>query len=316
MMKQKILLIGSGSMAIAYAKVFQNMDLKFTTIGRGKNSAESFENETGLKPILGGIDSYLKNNALTINTFVVVATNTESLMGCLLQLLDAGAENILIEKPGAISIDELLLNEEKIQLPGKKVFIAYNRRFYSSVLEVEKMIEQDNGLESILFEFTEWSHVIEPLKKAPGIKENWFFANSTHVIDLAFYLAGKPAKMSSYSKSGSLSWHKKTNFSGAGITEKSVLFSYLSNWESAGRWGIELLTNKRRIYLKPLESISVQLKGSVKINDYPFDDSLDKLFKPGIYRQVDAFLKRDYDKLLDVKDHIINTKLIYKCMLS
>ena len=189
-------------------------------------------------------------------------------MPSLLLVLQAGAYKVLIEKPAAISIEELIENEEKLKPYSDKVFVAYNRRFYASVIEAQKMIEEDGGLQTIHFEFTEWSHVIEPLAKAPGVKENWFFANSTHVVDLAFYLAGKPLQWKAYSKAGTLKWHSKTNFTGAGITEKGVLFSYLSNWESAGRWAVELLTEKRRIYLKPMEGISVQEKGTVAVVEH------------------------------------------------
>ncbi len=315
-MKPSVLLVGSGPMAVAYAKVLQAMDIPFVNIGRGQASADNFEKETRVKPVIGGVDGYLANNQLAPNTVAFLATNTEGLMHNMLKLLEAGADKILVEKPAAISVEELLANEENLKPYNHKVFVAYNRRFYSSVIEAEKMIEEDGGLQSMLFEFTEWAHVIEPLKKAPGIKENWFFANSTHVVDLAFYLAGSPAEMSCYSKAGSLTWHSKTNFAGAGITEKGVLFSYLSNWESAGRWALELLTSKRRIYLKPLEGINVQLKGSVQTTPHEFDNALDTAFKPGIYKQVEAFLNGDDKKLLDIEGHIVNTKNIYSTILS
>ena len=175
----------------------------------------------------------------------------EALVQTTMDLLNYGIENILVEKPAVLNKEEI---EKVAQLSKEKkanVFVAYNRRFYASVIEAQKLIEEDGGLQSMHFEFTEWAHKIEPLEKAPGVKENWFFANSTHVVDLAFFLAGRPVDWKAFSKPGKLTWHNKTNFAGAGITEKGVLFSYLSNWESAGRWGLELLTEKRRIYLKP-----------------------------------------------------------------
>ena len=166
------------------------------------------------------------------------------------------------------------------------------------------------------FEFTEWAHKIEPLEKAPGVKENWFFANSTHVVDLAFYLAGNPVDWAAYSKSGQLTWHAKTNFSGAGITENGVLFSYLSNWESAGRWGIELLTFKRRIYLKPLEGIQIQNKGSIQVEEFTFEKEIDEQFKPGLYAQVEDFLGDCSKGVLSLGEHALNAKEIYAKILG
>ena len=53
----------------------------------------------------------------------------------------------------------------------------------------------------------------------------------------------------------------------------SFLFSYNANWESAGRWWVEFLTNKNRYLMKPMEQLFVQKRGSI---------SLDKI-SPGIY---------------------------------
>ncbi len=302
-------------MAIDYFAVLNNQNYDITVIGRGEESAIKFEFKTGIKPYTGGLRSYLDTHSLPENAYAIIATGTEALMSTLLLLLKAGAYKVLIEKPAAISLIELIANEEKLKIYSNNVFIAYNRRFYASVLEAQKMIEEDGGLQSIHFEFTEWAHKIEPLIKADGVKENWFFANSTHVIDLAFYLAGKPFEWKAFSKSGKLKWHPKTNFVGAGITEKGVLFSYLSNWESAGRWAIELLTENRRIYLKPMESISIQEKGSVAVVEYKFDDHLDLQFKPGLFLQVNEFFTKESGNLLTIDKHIEISKSVYSKML-
>lgn len=315
-MKKNILLVGTGPMALDYAKVLIAQNFSFQVVGRGQESAKRFEEGTGIKPFVGGLQKYLETSSVEDNTYAIVATGTEGLMSSLLSVLQAGVEKVLIEKPAAISIEELIENKEKLSVYSEKVFVAYNRRFYASVIEAQKMIEEDGGLQTMHFEFTEWAHKIEPLTKAPGVKENWFFANSTHVVDLAFYLAGKPIQWQAYSKSGVLKWHSKTNFTGAGITEKGVLFSYLSNWESAGRWAVELLTEKRRIYLKPMEGISVQEKGTIAVIEYKLDDSYDVQFKPGLYLQVEAFLADRNDRMLNLKEHTAISAEIFNTIIQ
>jgi predicted dehydrogenase len=315
-MEKKVFLIGTGQMAVDYLTVLKEQNFATTIIGRGEKSAIKFESITGIKPFIGGFEEYLKNGSLPKNSYVIIATGTEVLMPTLVKALDAGAYRVLIEKPAAISIEELIQNEERLKPYGDKVFVAYNRRFYASVIEAQRMIEEDGGLQTMHFEFTEWAHKIEPLTKAPGVKENWFFANSTHVVNLAFYLAGKPIDWKAFSKAGSLKWHSKSNFTGAGITEKGVLFSYLSNWESAGRWGIELLTKNRRIYLKPMENIHIQEKGTIAVVEHKFDDALDLNFKPGLYQQVEAFIIGGNDRLPTINEHIYNSKTIYALMVQ
>lgn len=310
-----ILLIGTGQMAIDYLQVLQAYQLDVVVVGRGQASAEKFESTTGLKPVQGGIQNYLAANKPHANTHAIIATGTEALLDSLKQLLAAGVTNILIEKPAAISIEELLQHADTLQSYTANIYVAYNRRFYASVLEVEKLIAADGGLLSMQFEFTEWPHKIEPLTKAAGVKENWFFTNSTHVIDLAFHLAGKPTDWHTYAKTGKLQWHPTTNFAGAGVTEKGVLFSYLSNWESAGRWSIELLTEQRRIYLKPLEDIFIQPKGTVRLDAHEFDKSADLQFKPGLKLQVESFLS-DQAGLLPLQQHIDNCRNIYAKVIA
>ena len=316
-MKKNIVLIGTGSMAQDYAKALSAQGRSFLVIGRGIESAEKFEENCGVKPFVGGVEAFLANNVLDKDCAVIIAAGTETLMDILKIVLQAGVGKVLIEKPAAISIEELLDNEAFLKPYLEKIFVAYNRRFYASVIEAQKIIEEDGGLQTMHFEFTEWAHKIEPLTKAPGVKENWFFANSTHVVDLAFYLGGKPMQWQAYSRAGRLNWHSKTNFTGAGITEKGVLFSYLSNWESAGRWAIELLTEKRRIYLKPMEGISIQQKGTVVVVEHQFDDDLDKRFKPGLFNQVETFLSNENDfRLCNLLEQITNSKTVYTEMLK
>lgn len=314
-MAENIYLIGTGPMAIDYAKVLKALNKTFTVIGRGEQSASNFQDTTGISCITGGIKNYIDTIGIPDNSFIIIATGTEALMESLLLVLKAGASKVLIEKPAAISIQELNDNKEELKPYGERVFVAYNRRFYSSVIEAQLLINEDGGLKSMHFEFTEWAHKIEPLKKAPGVKENWFFANSTHVVDLAFYIAGKPNEWNAYSSPGKLKWHSKSNFVGAGNTDRGVLFSYISNWESAGRWGIELMTEKRRIYLKPLEGISIQNKGSIEVNEHKFDDRLDNDFKPGLFLQVENFLNLNTNNLKKLSDHIEEAQNIYSKML-
>lgn len=312
-----ILLIGTGPMAVDYAKVLKEISEEFIVVGRGEKSANRFNEETGINPVTGGIDKYLEENEIPKGTKAIVAVGTEALMEVLLALKNNGVTDILIEKPAAISISELLANKSELEAVKDSVFVAYNRRFYASVMEAERLIKEDGGLQSMHFEFTEWAHKIEPLQKAEGVKENWFFANSTHVVDLAFYLAGEPTSWAAFSKEGELSWHEKTNFSGAGITNKGVVFSYISNWESAGRWGIELMTSKRRIYLKPMEGLSVQLKGTIAIVEHEFEKEKDQLFKPGLYAQTKVFIEGyPTHRLVSLKEQLNNALSVYQKILT
>ena len=57
-----------------------------------------------------------------------------------IQLLDAGIKNILLEKPGSLDIEGLDLIKHHPNSTEATISVAYNRRFYSSVLELKDRI--------------------------------------------------------------------------------------------------------------------------------------------------------------------------------
>lgn len=284
-----VLLVGAGPMAVDYAKVLIEMNVPFTAVGRGAQSASAFERETGINAVVGGLEAYLSVNPGNA-THAIVAVGEKDLGQAAKVLLQYGVPNLLIEKPGGFDLQEIREVADLASLKGSKVYVGYNRRFYASVRKAKELIRADGGVRSFSFEFTEWGHIVSGLQKAPGVLEGWFLHNSTHVIDMAFHLGGEPSEMICYAAGGA-PWHPAaTVFSGAGKTADGALFSYQANWEAPGRWGVEVLTDKHRYIFRPLEQLHVQRIGSVQINKIELDDPADERFKPGLSKQVEEFL--------------------------
>jgi len=305
MSKSTILLVGSGPMAIEYAKTFKSLGITPVTVGRGKASAEKFTAKTGLSVILGGIDAWLAYAGNQLPERAVVAVGEKWIGATAKALLGRGLRHLLLEKPGGHDADDIRSVYAKAGEVGASVYIGYNRRFYASVEAAKKIITGDGGVTSFNFEFTEWGHVISSMEKEEGVKEQWFLSNSTHVIDLAFYLGGAPTDISSYS-SGGVAWHPTASvFAGAGKCASGAIFSYQANWESPGRWGVEILTRKHRLIFRPLEKLQIQKIGSAAIEMLEIDDSLDKDFKPGLYKQVEAFVMGATGSLQTISDQVI-----------
>lgn len=286
-------------MAIEYAKVLSAQNVPFLVIGRSEANAAKIAEETGCEVRTGGLERFLSTRP-TVPVKAIVAVGIEALSDTTVLLLKYGVKEILLEKPGIGFPSEIDLLVEETSKHNASVVLAYNRRFYASVLKAEEMIREDGGLSSFVFEFTEWSHVIRGLTKTRPELHNWFLGNSSHVIDTAFFLGGKPEKLSAF-YSGSLDWHPASaNFCGAGISSAGALFSYHANWQAPGRWVLEMLTSKRRLLFKPMETLQVQLLGSVALNPVPLGDQLDKDFKPGLYLQTQAFLAGDFSRFCSI----------------
>lgn len=287
--EKKVWLLGAGNMAVEYVKVLSAMGIHPVVIGRGEESARNFESKTGVPVVTGGLEAFLPTNP-EVPDAVINAVNVVDLANATASLLQYCQPKVLLEKPGALNSNELEL------LSGctgtENVYIAYNRRFFASTQAVWKMLEEDGGPVSCTFEFTEWGHRIETVldKKNPKEMEHWLIANSSHVIDLAFYLSGFPKELSA-TVSGSLDWHPAgAAFCGSGVTDKGATFSYHANWEAPGRWWVEVMSSKRRFRMCPMETVQVQNKGEVGWHNVEIDLTHEHEFKPGLYDMVETFL--------------------------
>lgn len=308
-----IWLIGVGLMGVEYAKVLNSIKVDYIAVGRGAESAKKFEEKVLHPSILGGLESFLKSKPVLPDA-VIVAVGIEALSSTCSRLLEYGVKKILLEKPGCGWNSELPGLVDLTRQKGADVQLAYNRRFYSSLIKAEEIIKEDGGVTSFNFEFTEWSHTIAPLKKTKVEHNTWFLGNSTHVIDTAFFLGGWPTEMTCYYKGG-LGWHPSGSiYTGAGISNKGALFSYQANWEAPGRWAVEILTNKHRLYFKPMETLQIQDIGTVKLNPVEIDDHLDKVFKPGLYLQTKAFLEGDYSRFCTLFEQKAHVECVYNKM--
>jgi predicted dehydrogenase len=297
-------IIGAGPMAIDYMRVLDDLQVPYRVIGRGTRSAKDCISKTGAQVILGGIEKYTCD-CQDIPSSAIVAVGVEQLAHVAKILIRKGIKKILLEKPGGLDNHEIRSVHEEAKKKNAEVYVAYNRRFYASTLKAREIIRKDGGVRSFHFEFTEWSHEIVKIKKAAGVKENWLLANSSHVIDLAFFLGGRPKEISCYS-GGELDWHPSGSiFTGAGISETGALFSYQADWGAPGRWGVEVLTKKHRFIFRPMEKLHIQEIGSVIAEEVPLDDELDRKFKPGLYLQVQAFTDGKLSSLLKIEEHLI-----------
>lgn len=290
---ENIWLIGAGPMAQDYIKVLEALKTNFTVVGRSEETAQKCQEATGCNVIIGGLTGFLAGKPEKCS-HAIVSVGVEKLYETTKELLEHGIKNILVEKPAGLHLHEFQELTDLAKEKSAKVLVAYNRRFYAAVLHAQKIIEDDGGVTSFNFEFTEWGHVIAPLIKAEGVKEKWFLGNSTHVVDLAFFLGGEPKEICSFTN-GNLEWHPTSSvFSGAGKSSKNALFSYHANWESAGRWSVEILTKEHKLILRPMEKLQIQKRGTIA-QDFveEVDYELDENYKPGLYLQTKYFLEEN-----------------------
>ena len=296
-----------------YLQVLLSLDIQPTVVCRKETSAKNFYDNTGHLIQHGDLSAILRKKDNSFD-MAIVAVDIENLRLVTEILIQSGVKKVLLEKPGGISTEEINRLDDIANLNEVELLIAYNRRFYSSTRKAKELIESDGGVTSFNFEFTEWSHVIGSLEKPTKVKERWFLANSTHVVDLAFFLGGKPKNITCYcAGEKSLTWHPSSSvFSGAGVADNDSLFSYHANWAAPGRWKVEILTKRNRIILEPLEGLLVQKIGSVEKSIVEIDNQKDLLFKPGLFNQVKAFVNNDLENFCTISEQRESMKVYNK----
>ena len=306
---QNLWLVGAGPMARAYAAVLDDLEVGYTVVGRGAASAAAFEAATGRSVRMGGIEDAV--SAADVPSIAIVAVDVDQLAVTACSLLDAGVERLLLEKPGGLGWDELTAIHDRAG--RSRVTIAYNRRHYASTLEARRLIEQDGGVVSFAFEVTEWPHAVEPVQVSPAVRSRWFLAQSSHVVDLAFHLGGRPVDWRCY-HGGSLSWHvESARFAGAGLTDAGATFGYHGDWEGPGRWGLDVLTRNHRLIFQPLEVLRIMDLGSLDVTVVDVDYHLDQEFKPGVHAQTRSFLAGE-DLISCSLDEQVENVIVYETM--
>lgn len=303
-----VYLIGTGYMAREYAKILVSLKQEFIAVGRGLESSEKFKKEFGVKVEVGGVSKFLEKKPAIAN-YAIVCTPVDTLASVTLELLRYGFKNILVEKPGGISSDQLKELRSEADERSSKVLIGYNRRFYASTLELKKRLEEEE-LIAANFEITEWSNVIKNEPCTSEVKEKWIYANTSHVIDLVLNVTGPLKSFTAYT-AGSLDWHSSASrFVGSGLTENDVVISYMGYWDGPGRWSAEFITKNNRYVFRPMEKLQVQKINSVSLDEVQdIDYSLEQEFKPGLYLQTTALLNNEYENFCTLEEQIINFDL-------
>jgi predicted dehydrogenase len=301
-----VLVVGAGSMARVYAAALQRLDVPFEVVGRSRANCERFEEATGVHARAGGVEAYVAGR--TAPEAAIVAVDVASLATTTCTLLRHGVVRLLVEKPGALHTDELEAMAAEAGSTGAEVRIAYNRRYYASVRRARELIEGDGGPRTCHFDFSEIPERVLAAGHPPEVLERWFLANSSHVVDLAFHLAGEPASLHA-ERSGSLPWHPSgSRFAGAGATDRGALFTYRADWSAPGSWCVEVTTPRRALVLRPLERLAERTSATSE-REVAVDA---EHAKPGIDEQTRTFVAASPSLLPTIEDQVRRVNLAYQ----
>jgi len=284
-----IVLIGAGYMAEEYIKVLKMTNItnmNIVVIGNRQENCDRLTKEYNIKTYFGGLESNL--NVLDTTEYVIIASPVNLLTVHLELVINKNIKNILIEKPAGLNINKLVDLSIEAENKNINVYVAYNRRFYNSVIIAKELIEEDGGPVLFNMDISEMLHTINIDKYDAAVLDNWLLSNTSHVIDLAIYLCGRPVTIKCHTQKG-LEWNRNKNaiYAGSGITNRDCLFSYQGNWTGAGRWSLEIFTKNYTFLFCPLEELQIRKRGTVNFikSNVPLEST-----KPGLFMMIQHFI--------------------------
>ena len=138
----------------------------------------------------------------------------------------------------------------------------------------------------VRLECSERSWLIPSDKFSDLVMQNWFLANTTHVVDLLFYLLGTVEVFSVNNRVGNKVDEKI--ITGLGNCLGDVPFVYSGAWCAPGGWVVQIYFDGSRADLMPLERLTItKINGENEITE----EGENPAIKPGFMEMIDDFLQ-------------------------
>jgi predicted dehydrogenase len=278
----KVAFIGAGYMAGEHLKAFKDIpEVEIVGIySRTKSRAES------LYP--GGVyDSIEKLYEESRPQLVVICVpELEARKVCIEAFKYQWA--CLVEKPAGLDVKDAEQILSVAKTLNRNVFVALNRRHYSSTRSVLENITEFPGKRFI--------HVLDQEDQIGARKagqpeivvQNWMYANSIHVLDyFSIFARGNIISIEPI-----IPWSLNDPW----LVITKITYSsgdigiYEAIWNAPGPWAVAITTEKRRWEMRPLEFSTFQSYGSRNSESFTLNQ-WDKEFKPGLRLQASEAIK-------------------------
>lgn len=275
-------IIGAGAIARKHLEVIKDIDW-IEPIGitsRTREKAQQLASEYGISICADDIDLLIKKISPDA---LLVLVSADQIFTVVSKAIPYKLP-LFIEKPPGLTPDDTKNLVELAQKYSVYTMVGFNRRYYSIFHKGIKIILEHGPLMGVLIEGHEriW---LRPEQLPEYIRSNWIFANATHTIDLLRFFGGEPEKVMSLA-------HRYTEARGDQFAtiiefESGAIGNYCAHWYSPGGWRVVLFGEGVTVEFSPLETGFWTDKNFKTYKIEP--DEVDRLYKPGFYRQMEAF---------------------------
>lgn len=275
--------IGSGKMGFAYQQAVYRAGLshKFEFYKRSKTS---YSNDT-----YGSWDCLEDGLANQFYDSIVLAIPSDQYPSAI-KRLEMYTKCFLLEKPGFASLEDFEFLNEWCNHSGRKIFVLFNRRFFSSIRHLKKLMMNTEKLYA-RFCFDDRISLLSDYTR-PNELTHWVWFNSAHVIDLMFWLfdglfdsQSEIQGSSTPIEAAKVPWHKGATIMRQqwDLGDKQVLVE--ADWSKDGSWCINGIADGEEFTLSPIEEFRTN-KLALKPD---FSDGV----KPGLKEIVESIAIAD-----------------------
>lgn len=312
-------LLGSGRVALEYAKVIKKLGYKVDFASSSSQNSKSWKKFKKENPDV----KYLKTDSIINNKKI---NYIFSLLPHLKQIdyfprLLISEKNICFEKPffnDSKKFEKLIL-KNKNNLQNK--YFSFNRRFYEVVNILKKRLKKKNTIKLIRVNISE-NFSQKTIKKSIRFKKNFpYFGSSSHILDLLFYFFKNIRYEKNYAQLNNNFYPSR--YAILKCEKQTPIFLFIEK-NAPLKNGIEVIFNDDTIWsLTPIERIRVykgyKIKNlSEKNKNYLnyeqkiiYEKQETSYFKPGLKQTIQYFLSKKNYKT-DFKQYLNYLKLYEK----
>jgi predicted dehydrogenase len=282
---KRLALVGYGRIAPKHLEVFRKLGCEFVACcnrseaGRNRSKAEA-----GISNTYAHIPEMLDREK---PDGVICCVSLDQIYHAAKQIIPFGIPTLLEKPPGTSLVEwEELCNLANHH--GTQVMVGLNRIHYSVL---QRAIDDAGGIDRITAVFVEWSedpqHCLNRGLTHSQV-ERMIFGNSLHGLHLLTMLAGELPEPQIVTRvlGAPFRWLMSLQ----GLSSRGALASFNSTWDSPGGWRLSFCIPGRRYVFAPLESCQVFIAGEKQPRTIE-PEHFDQKFKPGFYRQAEAFCR-------------------------
>lgn len=280
----KIAIIGAGYTAREHIKAFADV-AGASIVGihsRTRSRAEALAAEYNIKRVCSSVGELYEQTRADL----VVVTVVELSMNTVSQACFEFPWTALLEKPAGYNLADAVEIEVAAREKNRSVFVALNRRFYSSTRAALGGLTDEPRFIKVQDQEDQMAALAAGQPEL--VVKNWMYANSIHMIDyLRMFGRGTIQQVETQ-----FPWRNKEPH----VMHATMKFSsgdtgvYEGVWNMPGPWAVTVATHSKRWELRPMEQAHFQNKGERKL--HPVDiHEWDKKFKPGFRLQAEMAVK-------------------------